>query len=104
MTVVCMTNLFVEPEHRARHSDVSKADPLSHKEGTGVQVLVQHSKDPLHILLRLLCGLDRSRQKDDYAELNNTQSATWTNPKSVVLWPTGSHLPPQLPNNHLSLN
>lgn len=69
-----MSNLFVEPEHRAHHSDVSKADPLSHKEGTGVQVLVQHSKDPLHILLRLLCGLDRSRQKDDYAGLYNIES------------------------------
>lgn len=62
-----MSNLFVEPEHGAHHSDVSKTDPLSHKEGTGVQVLVQHSKDPLHVLLCLLCGLDRSRQKDDYA-------------------------------------
>lgn len=59
---VDLSNLFVEPEHGAHHSDVSKANPLSHKEGTGVQMLVQHSKDPLDILLRLLCGLDRSRK------------------------------------------
>lgn len=65
MCVVCMSNLFVEPEHRAHHSDVSKADPLSHKESAGVQVLVQYSKDPLHILLRLLCSLDGSKHKDD---------------------------------------
>lgn len=53
-----VTNLFVEPEHGADHGDVCKGDPLSHKEGTGVQVLVQHSKELFHILLGLLGGLD----------------------------------------------
>lgn len=57
-----MSNLLVEPQHGADHSDVSKANPLSHQEGTGVQVLVEHSKDLLHILLCLLCGLHRPRQ------------------------------------------
>lgn len=68
---MCISNLFVEPEHGAGHSDVSKADPLSYQESTGVQVLVQHSKGPLHVLLGLLCGLDRPRQKNDYAGLHN---------------------------------
>lgn len=53
--------LFVEPEHGADHSDVGKADPLAHKEGTGVQVLVQYCKCSLHVLLCLLCGLDRPK-------------------------------------------
>lgn len=62
-----VTNLFVEPEHGAGHGDVCKGDPLSHKEGTGVQVLVQHSKELFHILLGLLGGLDsgRKRKKND---------------------------------------
>lgn len=60
-------NLFVEPEHRAGHSDVSKADPLSHQEGTSVQVLIQHSKGPLHILLGLLCSLTRPAKKNENA-------------------------------------
>lgn len=60
---VCISNLFVEPEHRAGHSDVSKADPLSHQEGTGVQVVVQHSEGPLHTLLGLLCTLHRPRKE-----------------------------------------
>ena len=58
-----MSNLFVKPEHGAGHSDVSKADPLSHQEGTGVQVLVQHCKGLLHVLLGLLCGLDQDQDK-----------------------------------------
>lgn len=58
-----MSDLLVEPEHGAGHSDVSKADPLSHKEGAGVQVLVQDCKGFLHILLGLLCGLDRRTER-----------------------------------------
>lgn len=54
-----MSNLFVQPQHGADHSDVSEAKSLPHQEGTGVQVLIQSGKDPLHILLGLLCGLDR---------------------------------------------
>lgn len=64
-----MSNLFVEPEHGAGHSDVSKADPLSHQEGTGVQVLVQQCKCPLYVLLGLLCSLtdpDRRMTMQDY--------------------------------------
>lgn len=61
---VCMSNLFVEPEHGADHGDISKGDSLSHKEGTGVQVLVQDCQGLLHIFLGLLCGLCRSRQNN----------------------------------------
>lgn len=61
---VCMSNLFVEPEHGAGHRDVSKTDPLSHQEGASVQMLVQHCKDSLYILLSLLCSLERPRQKN----------------------------------------
>lgn len=66
-----MSNLFVEPEHGAGHSDVSKADPLSHQEGAGVQVLVQDCKGPLYVLFGLLCGLDKTKKRNDYAGLHN---------------------------------
>lgn len=56
-----MSNLLVEPEHRASHSDVSQADSLSHQEGAGVQVLVQQCEGLLHIFLGLLCRLERPR-------------------------------------------
>lgn len=65
-TAVCgcvsKSNLFVEPEHGADHGDIRKGDPLSHKEGTGVEVLIQHSEELFHILLGLLCGLERDKQ------------------------------------------
>ena len=66
-----MSNLFVEPDHGAGHSDVSQADPLSHQEGAGVQVLVQNGQSSLHVLLGLLCGLGRQRQRNDCAALHN---------------------------------
>lgn len=50
-------NLFIEPEHGARHRDVRKADPLTHEESAGVQVLVQDGQDLLYIFFGLLCGL-----------------------------------------------
>lgn len=66
-----MSNLFVQPEHGAGHSDVSKTDSLSHQEGAGVQVLVQYCKGPLHILLGLLCSLERPTEKNDYSGIYN---------------------------------
>lgn len=54
---IIITNLFVQPEHGADNGDVSKANPLSNQEGAGVQMLVQHCEDLLHILLGLLCSL-----------------------------------------------
>lgn len=68
---ICMPNLLVEPQHRARHSDVSQADPLPHQEGTSVEVLVQHCEGPFHVFLGLLCGLDRPRQEDENAKLQH---------------------------------
>lgn len=64
LSAVCMSNLFVEPEHGADHGDISKGDSLSHEEGTGVQVLVQDCQGLLHIFLGLLCGLGRSTQNN----------------------------------------
>lgn len=58
-----MPNLFVEPEHGAGHRDVSKTDPLPHQEGASVQMLVQHCKGSLYILLSLLCSLESEREK-----------------------------------------
>ena len=63
----CMSYLFVEPENGAGHTDVSQADPLAHQEGACVQVVVQHCKGPLHILLGLLCGLHRIKPRNEYA-------------------------------------
>lgn len=71
-----MLNLFIEPEHRAGHSDVSKADPLSHQEGTSVQVLIQHSEGSLHILLGLLCSLVRPAKKNDNSAFHNVRYCT----------------------------
>lgn len=76
-----MSYLFVEPEHGAGHSNVCEADPLSHQEGTSVQVLVQHCEDPLHVLLGLLCGLHRTRKKNDNVGLHKSQL------QGVTLWP-----------------
>lgn len=72
---VWMSNLFVQPEHRAGHSDVSETDPLPHQEGTGVQVLVQHCKGPLNILLGLLCSLKRPGENKDLLICHTTHFA-----------------------------
>ncbi|TNN81937.1 hypothetical protein EYF80_007845 [Liparis tanakae] len=63
---------LVEQVHTCSSAEASSpAAEQSHvflrsPEGTGVQVLVQHGKGLLDVLLGLLCGLDRPRQKNDY--------------------------------------